>query len=215
MSWIEKLGKKWYLRDRVNGKKVIIEGGLETKELAEEIKGVYDNRNEKPPNGKFDVILADPPWRYDFSKSKSRAVESHYPTMELEDICKLDVPSTKNAVLYLWATAPKIREALRVMESWGFEYKTQFVWVKPRIGMGYWARNKHELLFVGTKGKMSPPESDERYQTVIHGSVGEHSKKPDVVYDIIESAFPPTEYRLLELFARGNREVWSSWGVVL
>ena len=72
----------------------------------------------------FDVIYADPPWRYEFSKSDSRAVENQYPTMTTDEIGALQVPANKNAVLYLWATAPKLRDALIVMKRWGFEYKT-------------------------------------------------------------------------------------------
>lgn len=164
------------------------------------------------PKGVFDVIYADPPWKYDFSKSNSRAIETHYPTMEIEEICGLDIPVAKNAILYLWATAPKLIEALKVMEAWGFNYKSNFVWVKTKIGMGYYTRGRHELLLIGTKGKFSPPKASERYQSVINASQGQHSKKPDVVYDIIETSYPPTEYKLLELFARSKREGWTSWG---
>lgn len=212
MVWVEKAEDKWRVRDRINGRIVTIKGKITTEKAAEEVKTKWKKRQQSLPEGTFDVIYADPPWRYDFSKSKSRAIESHYPTMDLEEICALNVPSAKDAVLYLWATAPKLLEALKVMDAWGFAYKTQFVWVKPHIGMGYWGRSKHELLLIGTKGEISPPKAAERYQSVINASVGEHSKKPVVVYDIIESAFPPAEWKLLELFARNRREGWTSWG---
>lgn len=161
---------------------------------------------------KYDVIYADPPWHYDFSKSKSRAIESHYPTMKLVDICALKIPSKRDSILYLWATAPKLTEALQVMKMWGFKYKTNMVWIKPTIGMGYHARGKHEILLVGTKGKFHPPRSQSRYQSVINASRSEHSRKPELVYGIIEEAYPPAEYRLLELFARNKRAGWVSWG---
>lgn len=173
--------------------------------------------SEKPapplPEGEFDVIYADPPWRYDFSKSDNRAIENQYPTMELEEICALKVPSAKDAVLYLWATAPKLVEALKVMEAWGFTYKTNFVWVKPSIGMGYWARVQHELLLVGVKGSFSPPKESDRYPSVINAPTEEHSKKPEIVYEMIEKAFPPAEHHLLELFARNKRAGWESFGL--
>jgi len=82
------------------------------------------------PEGEYNVIYADPPWRYDFSETAIREIENHYPTMELEDIKQLQIPASDNSVLLLWATAPKLREALEVMEVWGFEYKTNAVWDK-------------------------------------------------------------------------------------
>ena len=86
---------------------------------------------------KYQIIYADPPWRYDFSKDNADKIENHYPTMALQEICELDIPSDDNSVLYLWATAPKLLEALAVMKAWGFKYKTQMIWDKELIGMGY------------------------------------------------------------------------------
>jgi len=105
---------------------------------------------------KYDVIYADPPWKYGFSKSDSRKIENQYPTMTTEEICELSVPSKDNSVLYLWATAPKLLEAMKVIYNWGFEYKTCAVWDKEIVGMGYWFRGQHELLLVATKGKYPP-----------------------------------------------------------
>ena len=81
---------------------------------------------------KYDVIYADPAWRYDFSKSKSRDVENQYPTMTIDDICNLPVKNmtNENAVLYMWATAPKLPEAMKVIEAWGFKYVTHGIWDK-------------------------------------------------------------------------------------
>lgn len=165
--------------------------------------------NEMPP-GLYDVILADPPWQYDFSKSSSRDIENHYDTMSLVEIKNLKVPAKKNAVLFLWATAPKLLEALEVMEAWGFKYKTQAVWDKKIIGMGYWFRGQHEILLVGVKGKVSPPVAAVRVSSVLSFKRQEHSKKPEFVYNMIESYFPSSKY--LELFARHKRVDWSSWG---
>jgi len=173
-------------------------------------KGKYIKALGKPPKENFDVVYADPPWRYDFSKSKSRAIESHYGTLPLDDICNLKISAKKDSVLFLWATAPKIREALQVMESWGFEYKTNMVWVKEKIGMGYHARGRHELLFIGIKGKGKLNTAIEKYESVILQPRGVHSKKPEIVYTIIEASYPNCSY--LELFARNTREGWASWG---
>jgi len=162
------------------------------------------------PEGVFDIICGDPPWRYDFSETDSRAIENQYPTMTVEEIKELKIPSADNAVLFLCATAPKLREALEVMEAWGFEYKTHAIWDKVSIGMGYWFRGQHELLLVGTKGEFSPPPPESRVSSLIVEKRMGHSKKPTLFYEIIERMFP--DGSCLELFARDHREGWQQWG---
>jgi N6-adenosine-specific RNA methylase IME4 len=161
---------------------------------------------------KYPIVYADPPWKYDYAEAGNREVENQYPTMDVDSICNLPVQeiTTNDAVLYLWATAPKIREALRVIAAWGFEYKTHAIWDKEKIGMGYWFRGQHELLMVGTKGSFPPPDADKRVSSVIRDARTDHSKKPDIVYTIIESAYP--ELPKIELFSRKAREKWDSWG---
>jgi len=212
LASIKSIKNNWYICDS-KGKYIKPIGAKAefTKEQADKIANDWEKRNNTPlPNGIFDIILADPPWRYDFSKSKSRAIESHYQSMDLKDICILDVPAGENSVLFLWATAPKIIEALKVMESWGFTYKTNLVWIKDKIGMGYHVRGRHELLFIGTKGKGRLPAATEKWESVIFAARREHSCKPTIIYDIIEGAYPNCKY--LELFARERREHWVSWG---
>jgi len=159
---------------------------------------------------KYDVILADPPWRYSFSRSKSREIENKYPTMTQADLCALKIPAAKNSVLYLWATAPKLPEALEVMAAWGFKYKTHAVWDKVNIGMGYWFRGQHELLLVGVRGKMSPPAPDKRIGSVLWWPRRKHSQKPDFVRHHIRAAHP--EARCVELFAREAAPGWDAIG---
>lgn len=158
----------------------------------------------------FDLILADPPWRYDFAQSSSRKIENQYPTMAVLDICALRVPAADDAVLYLWATAPMLKAALCVMEVWGFAYKTHAVWMKRRFGMGYWFRNQHELLLVGVRGYVSPPPPPLRTSSLISGVHSSHSKKPESVYEMLERQHP--EKQKVELFARNTREGWAHWG---
>lgn len=158
----------------------------------------------------FGLVLADPPWRYAFSRSSSRRVENQYPTMRVEEICALVIPASDDAVLYLWATAPKLREALRVVDAWGFDYRTHAVWTKRRLGMGYWFRNQHELLLVGVRGKVSPPPPPLRVSSLIEGTHAHHSKKPESVYAMLERQHP--DKRRVELFARNEREGWAHWG---
>jgi len=162
------------------------------------------------PEGKYAVLYADPPWQYDHQEAPNRDIENHYGTMSLSDICDLDVPAAADAVLYLWTTAPKLREAFQVIDAWGFEYVTGAVWDKQQIGMGYWFRGQHEHLLVAKRGDISPPDTDARRSSVISAERGEHSAKPSDVYDLIESAFPQRDW--LELFARDGRTGWDSWG---
>lgn len=158
------------------------------------------------------VVYADPPWEYEHVKTENRAVENHYPTMTLEAICALQIPATADAALFLWATSPKLAEALRVLESWGFTYRTCMVWVKDKIGMGYYARQQHELLLIATRGSIPVPEPAHRPPSVVTAPRGAHSEKPIVFYDVIERMYP--EFEKIELFQRGPtpREGWRIWG---
>jgi len=158
----------------------------------------------------YEVIYADPPWRYSFSKSDSRKIENQYPTMTVKEICELKVPSAKDSVLYLWTTAPKLIEGLQVMKAWGFTYKSQAIWDKEVIGMGYWFRGQHEILLVGTKGNFSPPPSELRKSSVFRFKRSLHSKKPDEIRNLITSWFP--DKTKLEMFARTAPDGWNVWG---
>jgi len=173
----------------------------------EEIKTTIPNT---VTNGLYDIILCDPPWRYEHVKTNSRAIENQYPTMSLDEIKALNVPAEENCILYMWATSPKLKEAMEVIEAWGFDYRSSAVWDKEKIGMGYWFRGQHELLLVAVKGKPSTPPEDKRYSSVIRSCRTEHSKKPEIVYEMIESMFPYK--KRIEMFARNTRYGWESWG---
>lgn len=171
------------------------------------------------PEGVFDVLYADPPWRYDFAPHlDGMSIEEHYPTMDLEEICALEVPAAEDAVLFLWATAPKLLEALEVMDSWGFGYKTQAMWDKEKIAArgawrsGYWFLSRHELLLVGTKGRFSPPDPDFLVPSVFCEPRTAHSRKPDSVRQYLEKCFPADRFSWLELFAREDHQGWTTWG---
>lgn len=159
--------------------------------------------------GTFSLIYADPPWRYEHAEP-SRAVENNYPTMDLQDIRELPVPAEDDAVLFLWATNPKLEEALSVVKAWGFDYRTNMVWVKPHIGMGYYVRGQHELLLIARRGDLPVPSEANRPPSVVEATVGDHSEKPAVFYEIIERMYP-SETRL-EMFARETRPGWRAWG---
>lgn len=172
------------------------------------------------PSGKYDVILADPPWRYDFDV-ESRATENHYPTLLVKEICRLkDTNKVRiqdkfdtNAVLYLWATAPKLNEAFEVIRAWGFVYKTNMIWVKDKIGLGWYCRNQHELLLIAEKGNMPLPKAAVRPSSVLNFPRTTHSTKPLEMYAEIERWYPGHKY--LEVFGTPNNtrpEYWAVFG---
>ena len=160
----------------------------------------------------YPVICADPPWRYEHAESESRAIENQYPTMSLEEICALPVSeiATEDAVLYLWVTSPKLAEGMKVIEAWGFTYRTSMVWVKDRIGMGYWARQRHELILIATRGSPPTPPPAVRPDSVLESARVEHSAKPAAFYEMIERLYPA--WPRLEMFCRSPRPGWSVWG---
>lgn len=161
----------------------------------------------------YPVIYADPPWRYEHSVSDSREIENQYPTMSLPEICGLPVSSiaTPDAVLFLWTTSPKLAESIQVIEAWGFIYRTCIVWDKERIGMGYYARQQHELLLIATRGEVPTPQPKNRPGSVIRiRRDEEHSRKPQEFYKLIERMYP--EYDKIELFARNQQLGWAVWG---
>jgi len=174
------------------------------------------------PQGKYDVIYIDPPWRYDFAPTTNISIDvKHYPTLVLEEIInykdkkgKLIIDLFyKDSVIFLWATNPKLNEALELMKEWEFIYKTNFCWdkVKPIArGMGYWSLGQHELLLVGTKGEFSPPENSKKVPSLFSIEKTTHSRKPEYVYELIENYFPDHKY--LELFSTKKRRRWTSWG---
>jgi len=160
--------------------------------------------------GPFPVIYADPPWRYEFAEDRGRQIENHYPTMPLDEIKALKVPAADDAVLFLWVTSPKLPEGLEVLAAWGFQYVTCMVWVKDRIGMGYYARQQHELLLIGKRGNLPVPDPEDRPSSVITAPRGQHSAKPDEVYELIERMYPLHDK--CELFQRRPRPGWAGWG---
>lgn len=160
------------------------------------------------------LLLADCPWRYGFSRSKSRRVENHYPTMTLPAIKALDVASicARDCVLFLWATSPKLLDAIDVMQAWGFTYKTSDVWRKTgRKGMGYYFRNRHELILLGIRGRPPLPEPARRLDSVFDARVLAHSRKPPRAHERIEFMYPDLAPKA-ELFARRRRPGWLVWG---
>jgi len=194
-------------------KSIAADYGVTRQQISKIVKRIEIKKTQKTPElpkGEFDVILADPPWEFDFSDDMTRGVENQYPTIKLEEICKLKVPAADNSILFLWVPPTLIRQGIKVLEAWGFSYKAQLVWVKDKIGMGFWVRYKHELILIGGKGNIAPPEPNARPSSVIISPRKQHSQKPDELYEIIEQMYPKGKY--LELYATRTRKGWASWG---
>ena len=169
------------------------------------------------PIGTYNIIYADPPWRYEQRKVQG-AAENHYPTMSIDELCALPVETlaAKDCLLFLWATFPMLSEALQLIRAWGFTFKTvSFVWLKQNrksptwfYGLGYWTRGNAEICLLAKRGK------PKRYSAAVHqfiiSPVEQHSKKPDVTRDkIVELA---GDLPRVELFARQKCPGWDAWG---
>lgn len=168
------------------------------------------------PTRKYGVIVADPEWRFEpWSRTTGmdRAADNHYPTSCTEVIAARDVPeiAADDCVLFLWATIPMLPHALMVMGAWGFDYKSHYVWIKDKAGTGYWAREAHELLLIGTQGKPVAPAMGTQYASAIQSPRLSHSQKPEWFLEMIESWYPTMPK--IELNRRGPpRAGWDAWG---
>ena len=175
------------------------------------IKKIAEASVPLPTGAKFPVIYADPPWRFE-SGFSDRSIENHYPTMTLDEICEMPVGdlATKDAVLFMWVTVPHLINARRVLDAWGFEYKSHAMWDKQITGTGYWFFNQHEILIVATRGSFPAPDPLDKARSVYSEERGKHSAKPEYYYDLIERMTP--DMPRIELFARSPRRGWSVWG---
>jgi N6-adenosine-specific RNA methylase IME4 len=171
---------------------------------------------------KFGTILADPPWQFQNRTGKVAPEHrrlSRYETMTLQDICALPVEgvAAETAHLYLWIPNALLPEGLRVMDAWGFSYKSNLIWHKVRKdggsdgrGVGFYFRNVTEMILFGVRGKNARTLAPGRSQVnMIQTRKREHSRKPDEQYALIEAC---SEGPYLELFARGERKGWETWG---
>jgi len=171
---------------------------------------------------KYKTVLADPPWQFQNRTGKMAPEHkrlNRYPTMKLEEIMALPVQEVVDdtAHLYLWVPNALLAEGLKVMEAWGFTYKTNLIWYKirkdggpDRRGVGFYFRNVTEIILFGVRGKNArtlPPARSQ--ENIISSRKREHSRKPDEQYDLIESCSPGP---FLEMFARGARDGWDVWG---
>ena len=170
------------------------------------------NKAAEWPKGKYRIIYADPPWQYGDERSGFGGATDHYNTMTMEELKAMPVSSLteENAVLFLWGTAPLLPEAIELIESWGFKYKTNIVWDKVRANLGNYTSVRHEHLFIATKGSGVPDNTTRVDSVQVVERVGRHSEKPEEFKNIIETLY--TYGNKLELFARKSVEGWEVFG---
>jgi len=171
------------------------------------------------PDSRYQIILADPPWSYnDKAAAGKRGASFKYPTMSVDEICALPVRdiAADNCVLFLWVTPPFVFEAAKVIEAWGFTYKTKaFTWVKYTengklfFGMGNWTRSNSEDCLLAIRGK--PKRQDAGVPQIIRSRVLNHSVKPPETRDRIVRLMG--DLPRIELFARQKVDGWTSWGL--
>jgi N6-adenosine-specific RNA methylase IME4 len=198
----------------------------EKKELHIEKKKEYKQRIETVTNNefkidifnttnKFRVIYADPAWSYNDKQDTPQlgGASKHYNTMTVNEICNLPVNeiSEKDSVLFLWVTSPLLEDAFAVIKSWGFKYKTSFVWDKVKHNMGHYNSVRHEFLLIATKGSCVPDNKKlyDSVQTIERND--NHSEKPIEFLDIIDDIY--NYGNKLEMFCRNiKKEKWYGWG---
>jgi len=186
-------------------------------ELLPEHKNKEETNTPEFPEGKYQIIYADPAWKYWNGGWKNQ--EQYYTTMDLEEIKQLPLQNItdENCILFMWATFPYLKETIEVMESWGFKYSTLgFIWIKKtrtgkkpfHFGCGSWTRANVEPCIIGTKGTIK--RQDASISQIIYEPIQEHSKKPDIVRDKIIQLVG--NLPRIELFARQKVDGWDRWG---
>ncbi len=174
------------------------------------------------PNRQFDIIYADPPWDYKGQQQHtgkggdtSGGAEKHYPTIKLNDLKTLDVPSLakEDCLLFLWVTNPHLDQGIDLGKAWGFKYATvAFVWDKKKVNPGFYTMSQCELCLVFKKGKIPLPRGERNVRQLVISERTKHSEKPMEVKNRIKAMFP--SQTKLELFARETSDYgqWTHWG---
>lgn len=162
------------------------------------------------PTGPFRVLVVDPPWKYDNRPDDpSHRGSNPYPSMSIEEIKAMPLGGIAEAdsVLWLWTTNGHQRYAYEIAEAWGFQHKATLTWVKPKIGLGDYLRNRTEHCLLCVKGK--PTLTLSAQSTVLMAAAAKHSQKPAAFYELVESLCPGSK---AEIFSRKNRKGWFTYG---
>ena len=184
----------------------------------------FDINEETTQKKEFGVILADPPWSFSdklkYSGDVKRAADCYYPTLNLAEIKKLPINelAAENCILALWVPSAFLQAGMDVMSAWGFQYKQLWIWGKTSkknplnlaFGMGRLARNCHEPLLVGVKGKYTKFLQDRSQRNLFMHPTMKHSQKPESIQTSLDKMFP--DWEKLEIFARRDRSGWTCIG---
>ena len=211
--------------DEQEVKKIIRQ--LKKEERFDELGKISQGNVELKLEKKYNIIYCDPPWQYR-NNSVVGAVENHYPTLSEDELIELGEQvkeiATLDSIIFMWATAPQLDVACRVMQAWGFSYTTSAVWIKNEESAsfrGYYFKMFHELLLIGKRGNFPSPQTENISTSVIRipnetlalrNGKRVHSKKPEEFYKLIEDMYPNPNLTKIELFARSKREGWDCWG---
>jgi N6-adenosine-specific RNA methylase IME4/ParB-like chromosome segregation protein Spo0J len=200
--------------DIESGKKTLSQVGREIRQ--QELSA----KTPPPPSGKYRVIYADPPWRYNDAMAISKdglgesygPAEAHYPPMSITELCALPVRdiAEDDAVLFLWTTSPLLEDTFQIVKAWGFKYKSSFIWDKVKHNMGHYNSVRHEFLLVCTRGSCTPDVKKlfDSVQSIERSE--KHSQKPSEFRQIIDTIYPSGSR--IELFAREAADGWTTWG---
>lgn len=175
--------------------------------------------NELRPWGGFNIIMVDPPWRFDTwsSKGHDKSPQAQYECHGPDWIKALPIEAlaADHAILWLWATGPLLPLALECVTAWGFTFKTMGWWSKKTstgkqaFGTGYILRNAGEPFLIGTKGS---PKTVRNIRATIEAPVRRHSQKPDLAFDEAGRMLSHDIPRRIEVFSRTSRPGWAHWG---
>ena len=183
---------------------------IERQEKIEEIK----KSNPQQVEGIYQVIYADPPWKYNDQQNTEKlgGAEKHYPTMSIEDLCELNIGeiADKNSILFLWTTSPLLEDTFLVINAWGFNYKSSFVWDKVKHNMGHYNSVRHEFLLICTRGSYTPQNIKLFDSVQSIEKTNKHSEKPEEFREIINTLYPYSNK--IELFGRKKVDGWDVWG---
>jgi len=177
--------------------------------IEEQIKNI-NQENLQQPQGKFDVIVVDPPWKVDFDYSPDHYMgrtANPYPEMSVDEIKAINLPAKDDSVLWLWTTHSQIWSAIDILRHWGYTYKCILVWDKEKMGIGKWLRKQCEFCLLGIKGRPVWTATD--FRDIISEQKTTHSTKPESFYDLVDKYCVG---RKLDYFARKRREGWEVYG---
>lgn len=198
---------------KTSGKELTTAGTLRVAQQVQREQRHEEAVSRPLPTDKYRIIYADPPWNYGNSGLDEYGhAERHYPTMTIAELCEMPIKdiAEDDSVLFMWVTSPMLKDAFPVIKSWGFEYKTSFVWDKVKHNYGYYNSVRHEFLLVCTRGSCLPDIKDKHDSVISIERSDKHSEKPEYFRKLIDSLY--LSGNRIELFAREKVDGWDCYG---